>query len=92
MSKEIKQKNFSNEDDLALLALNKVKCNLFGNFAVLIEGHKGLKSYLLEKIIFKANKTQNVSVIGKNLSIKQLANRHALIVGEISGVIYEELS
>jgi len=91
MSKKVIKKNISSEENLSLAVVNKLRCNLFGNFAVVIEGHKGLKTFLLEKIIFKADKKQNVSIVGKNLSIKQLTLGYALVMGEISGIIYEEI-
>ncbi len=74
-----------------MASLNKLRCSIFGNFAVVVEGHKGLKAFSLQKIVFNANKKQNLSIVGKNLIIKQLAIGYALVMGEIDGVAYENI-
>lgn len=79
------------EQDFALSSLNKTCCNIYGSFAVVVEGHKGLKAFSLQKIVFKANKKQNLSIVGKNLIIRQLSAGYAVVMGEIDGVIYEDI-
>ena len=87
------QKNtaFFTEEDFALSALLKVRCTIYGKDAVAIEGHKGLKKFSLDKIQFKADKLNLICVVGNDLSIKQLCQGYALVVGQISGVWYESL-
>ncbi|MBR5250992.1 MAG: YabP/YqfC family sporulation protein [Clostridia bacterium] len=87
------QKNttFFTEEDFALSTLPKVNCTLYGKDAVAIEGHKGLKKFSLDKIQFKADKLNLICVVGNDLSIKQLCQGYALVVGQISGVWYESL-
>lgn len=87
----VKKTFFNTEEDLSLASLNKLRCSIFGNFAVVVEGHKGLKAFSLQKIVFNANKKQNLSIVGKNLIIKQLAIGYALVMGEIDGVAYENI-
>lgn len=86
----LNKNNFLTEEDLALAVLNKVRCNFYGDFAVVVEGHKGLKTFSLEKIIFKADKNKNLNITGKNLYIRQLTSGYALVAGEIEGVVYEK--
>ena len=87
------QKNtaFFTEEDFAISTLSKVSCTLYGNDAVTIEGHKGLKKFSLDKIQFKADKLNAICVVGNDLSIKELCQGYALVVGHVSGVLYENL-
>ena len=86
-----KGKRFGTQEDLSLAVLNKIRCNVYSDFAVLVEGHKGLKCFGGQKIVFKASKRQNLVILGKNLVVKQLAVGYALIAGEIEGVHYEDI-
>lgn len=52
---------------------------------VVITGHKGIKKYSEEKIIFSVRK-HSVSVEGKNLKIVYLSQSEAYVEGEIKGV------
>lgn len=81
-----------NEKDLNMAALTTFRCCLIGGYAFVLEGHKGLKSFDAQKIQFKQNKNRLISVIGLNLTIKQLTKSYALVLGEITGVNYETVN
>jgi sporulation protein YqfC len=77
------------EKDLNMLALTSFRCSVIGGYAFVLEGHKGLKSFDAQKIEFRQNKNTLISVVGLNLTIKQLTKSYALILGKITGVNYE---
>lgn len=64
------------------------KYSVFGNQAVVVEGHNGVNSLDGEKIALKL-KRKRLVVSGKRLIIKQLDGKCAIITGEIDGVTVE---
>ncbi len=79
------------EQDLSFNALVKLRCVLYGDDAVVIEGHKGLKSFSSEKIVFKTTANRLFFVNGKNLILNRFSRGYALVVGMIAEVGYESV-
>lgn len=53
---------------------------VYGNVAVWIEGHKGIKTFSQVKIVFSL-KSGNIRINGEGLKIRQLTRNCALICG-----------
>ncbi len=81
----------NNEQNLAFGSLVGIKCILYDDAAVAVEGHKGLKFFSSEKIVFKATKGRNFFVKGKNLVIGRFSYGYALVVGVVAEVGYESI-
>ena len=57
-----------------------------GNNALYVQGHKGVISFDAERVILRAQKSR-LEISGVNLTIKQLSNDDAVIMGQIISVI-----
>ena len=74
-----------------LVSLVKYKYCVFGNNAVAVEGHKGLRHLSSQKIVFSLGKKENIVVLGLRLKIKQMTGNYCLIWGQIDKVEVERL-
>lgn len=64
------------------------KYSVFGDKAVVVEGHCGLNSISADKIKLRL-KRKSLCINGQDLSIKQLEGKCAIIVGQIASVVVE---
>ncbi len=71
--------------DLTTLS-NGYKYTVYDGKATLIEGHKGVKTFQPEKVVFYLKKN-TIEVNGSDLYIKQMTVNFALVVGNISSVM-----
>lgn len=70
--------------ELATL-IGNYKYSVFGGNTVVLEGHKGIVEYSCERISFAVGKS-TLSICGKDLHIKCLEKRFAVVVGTVHNV------
>ena len=63
-------------------SLASYKYSVFGGKTVVLEGHKGICHYSLDKIAFTLGK-QTLTIVGKNLQLKCMDKHFAVVVGEV---------
>lgn len=68
-----------------ITSLATYKYSVYGGNTVVLEGHKGICHYGLDKIVFQVGK-QRLFIVGKNLQIRCLDRHFAVVVGEICAV------
>lgn len=68
-----------------ITSLASYKYSVYGGNTVVLEGHKGICHYSLDKIVFQVGK-QRLFIVGKNLQIRCLDRHFAVVVGEICAV------
>jgi len=66
-----------------MLSLLNYKYTVYADFALEVEGHRGIKVFSSTYITFAVGKSTLV-VEGENLTIKQLTKNYALITGTIT--------
>lgn len=68
-----------------ITSLATYKYSVFGGNTVVLEGHKGICHYAIDKIVFQVGK-QQLSIVGEGLQIRCLDKHFAVIVGKIRAV------
>ena len=62
---------------------------MLGSSGVIVEGHRGIMSYSTEEVKIRTRK-KYISILGDNLTIKNINDKDVYVVGAIHEVVLDE--